>query len=340
MNNDEKYMEEAFNKLEKKDMQIPEEQANKLRGFVWEIILTVLFALMTLFILGIYELFSSGWDWSIYQSSEFWTRYGLLQGASWFARIWIYVIRIKHHERNDKTYLSLEDDLQQFVNADFETPFIETDANDDDYNRKKRAWINKQKVKLIKFANKYQITNIIPAVKDVNDDKTIMHGFQLKSDKKMRNATEKRINHKITSILKTIRDDWCEQNLEAVKVKYNRVSRTILTSGYVSNRSGDNSPDYKRNGAKTFISSTVPAFLFVSAFMFLIVPLTGDIDKSADAWFKFITNFMMVLGSGAMMWYNSLELFKQTSLKAMFERVGTINGYAKKRGIKIKREVK
>lgn len=166
----------------------------------------------------------------------------------------------------------------------------------------------------------------------------------------MRNSTEKRINRKITFILKTIRDDWCEQNIETLTsnkwkrfskyyIEYNKVSRTILTSGYVSNRSGDNSPNYKRNGAKVFISSTVPAFLFVSAFMFLIVPLTGDIDKSADAWFKFITNFMMVLGSGAMMWYNSLELFKQTSLKAMFERVGTINGYAKKRGIKIKREV-
>jgi hypothetical protein len=338
MNENEKYIDEVFGKVEKKDMQIPEKDGKEASGLLWEIILTVLFALMTLFILGIYELFSSGWDWSIYQSSDFWIRYGLLQGASWFARIWIYVIRVKHHERTDKAYLSLEEDLQEFVNADFETPFIETDANADDFERKKRSWINKQKLKLIKFANKYQITNILPSVKKVNELEFDMHGFQLKSDKKMSQRTEKRVNRKITNILKTIRNDWCEQNLEAVKVRYNKVSRTILTSGYVSNRSGDGSPDYKKNSAKTFINSTVPAFLFVSAFMFLIVPLTGDMDNSADAWFKFLTNFMLVLGSGAMMWYNSPELFRQTSRKAMSERVGTLNNYAKKRGIKIKKD--
>ena len=99
-------------------------------------------------------------------------------------------------------------------------------------------------------------------------------------------------------------------------------------------------PDYKNNGAKAFINSTIPAFLFVSAFMFLIVPLTGDIDNSADAWFKFLTNFMLVLGSGGVMWYNSSDLFKKTSRKALSERVGTLNNYAKKRGIDIGEKIK
>lgn len=345
----EKYMQEVFGKVEKKDLQIPENNNKSDKGFVWEIILTLLFALMTLFILGIYELFKSDWDWSIYRSHDFWIRYGLLQGASWFARIWIYIIRLKHYKRTDKTFIKLENEMQDFVDADFETPFIEEEANKDDFNRRKRAWLNKQKTKLIKVANKYHITNILPSVKDVNKLEFEMHGFQLKSDKKMRNSTERRVNRKVTGILKTIREDWCEQNIETLTsnkwrrfskyyIEYNKVSRTILTSGYVSNKHSDGTPDYKENSAQAFAKNTIPAFMFVSIFMFLIIPLTGDINNSADAWFKFISNFMLVLASGAMMWYNTPELFKQTSLKAIAERVATTNGYAKKRGITIKRK--
>lgn len=334
----EKYVDEVFNKLENKDLDIPKKDKSQTTTLIWEIAFTVLFALMTLFILGIYELFSSRWDWTIYTSGEFWRSYGIIQGASWFARIWVFLIRMKHYERFDKNYTNLEDDMQSLVDADYETPFIEEDANADDFNRKKRAWINKQKRKLIKIANKYHITNLLPMVRAVNSMEFEMHGFFLKSDKKMYRSTEKRVNRKVEYILKTIRDDWCETNLETVRVKYNKVSRTILTGGYVSNKSNDGTPDYKKKSSKAFIRNTVPSFLFVSVFMFLIVPLTGELDKSADAWFKFLTNFMLVLASGAIMWYNTPELFKQTSLKAIAERVATTNGYAKKRGITIKRK--
>ena len=335
--NSEQYMKEVFEKIDKEDLQVPEEK-NETSQMIWEILFTIVFAILTLFILGIYELFSSGWDWTIYTSPDFWIRYGLLQGASWFARVWIYIIRVKHHERTDTTFIKLENELQLFIDADFETPFIESEANLDNFNRKKRAWLNKQKRKIIKIANKYHITNILPYVKDVNTTELSMHGFLLKSDKRMYNFTEKRVNRRVTNILKTLRDDWCESNLDAVKVKYNKVSRTILTSGYVSNRSSDGTPDYKQNGGKEFFRSTIPAFLFVSIFMFLIVPLTGDINNSADAWFKFLTNFMLVLASGAMMWYNSKDLFKKTSLKALAERVSTTNNYARKRDIKVTRK--
>jgi len=334
-----KYIEEVFKKIEAKDLGAEKtKEESKVASIVGEVLVDIFLGLLTLVIIGLSELFSPEWDWAIYASSAFWIGYILTQSASWFARVWIYITRNRHHEQVDEEYLATEQLIQDFVNADYDTPFIEEEATKDAFNRKKRAWVNKQKLKLLRISNRYRVTNVLNAVKNVNNE--AIDAFELKTDRKLSVSTKNSVNRRIRRILETITNDWCENNLDGVKVKYNKVSRIILTNGYVASKSIDGTPDYKKRTTSTFINATVPSFLFISIIMFIIIPLGTEIDKSGSAWFQFLTKFFMVFVSGALMWFNSHDMFNRTIKKATIERLSTINGYAKKCGVTLNKNKK
>jgi len=340
--------ETEFKRLKDKSLGITDKEKKLRYSIIGEILMNVLLGLMTLTIIGLSELLSPDWNWSIYATSTFWISYGLIQSASWFARIWIYMTRMVHHEKTDTNYEKLNEELQVFVDDDFETPYIEEDAEIDNFNRKKRAWINKQKRKILKIANKHRITNILPYVKDIDKQNLDTEPFIMSSDIEVKKwfkwdftfrlwrknrwgRKQKRVNSKITRILKTITSDWVLSNIDTIKVKYHKVSRTILCNGYVATKNDDNTPDYQKNSRKIFMKYTIPGFIFMSFFLAIIVPLGGEWDKSGSAWFQFLTKAAMVLISGALMWLQSQDMFNATSKKAMSERVSTLNNYSKKR---------
>ena len=337
-----------FKKITEKDAKITDEgNEDNLTNKIGELLINFALAIMTMTIIGLSELFSPDWEWGIYLTSSFWIGYLLTQSASWFARIWIYITRLRHYENTDKEYLKSQNELQKFIDKDFQEPFIEDYANADDLSRKERAWKNKQKRKIIKVANKFHITNVLPFISDIDSKDIEKTSFELNTDKqsikwfkydfsfrlrkRIFNYKVKRYNSKLNRILKTLTKDWIDSNLETTKVKYNKVSRTILTSGYVSKKDDSNTPNYKKNSSKIFLKYTIPSFIFISIFMFLIVPLRGELNNSASAWFQFITKLMIVFISGALMWYLSHEMFNATSKKSLNERVSTTNNYAKKR---------
>lgn len=343
---------ETFEKLNKQKMGITNESKdNKIKDTWGEVLLNVFLAIATLLIIGLSELYSPDWEWSVYASATFWVSYGLTQSASWFARIWVYLTRIKKHEKTDEEYNKFDNQIQEFVDKDFDQPFIEDEANEDDYNRKKRAWLNKQKRKLIKIANKHRITNILPSVKDINKIDLDNNPFEMQTDTEILkrkwelnvifkyrlnrfDKKKRKISGKVNRLLKTISNDWVETNLGTLKVKYNKVSRTILTNGYSAKNDDGNTHDYKKNTTKVFVRYTIPSFLFMSIFMFLIVPLSGEYNNSASAWFQFLTKATLVFISGALMWLNSKDMFNQSYKKAISERLSTLNGYYKKRNNK------
>lgn len=355
--NDERYIEEQldkenrikekFNKLNFKDVGISKDETALGGSKIWEILLNVILAFATLAIIGLAELFSPDWEWAIYASSTFWISYGLTQSASWFARVWIYVTRLKKHQLTDKHYENINNHIQVYVDKDFEEPFIEVEANIDNFRRKKRAWTTKQKRKLVKLSNHYRVLNILPVVKEINNIDLDKSPFKMETDYvilkrwcefkwfwsfrvKLFEKTKSRVSSKINRVLKTITDEWVENNLETIKIKYHKVSRIILTNGYTAKNSDDNTPDYKENKGHVFVKYTIPAFVFASIFMFLIVPLRGEFNNTASAWFQFITKALIVFMSGAFMWKSSQEIFDQTIKKASDERLSTLNNYAKK----------
>lgn len=304
-----------------------------------EVFNIIVFATLSLVPLGLITLVDAKWDWSTYATWEFWIDYLTVQGVAWYVRIWVSRTRMRNLKFSNQIYITKENNIQDLVDKDYEKPFIDEHATLDDETRKIRAWERKNKIKLLKMTNKHRINNLTSYVKTfLNEQNGILKPFELESDKKYRLKwlnrlwvkKQAKINAKINSLIHKLAKEWITQNINTQKVKYNRVSKTILISGLVpSTKKGDDA-DYKTNSSKVFLKRTLPSFIFTAAFMFLILPLFGSgFSKEITAWLKFITKVIMIASSGIMMWLSSPDMFKETEIKATSERETTLNKYYK-----------
>ena len=141
----------------------------------------------------------------------------------------------------------------------------------------------------------------------------------------------RKINQKINKYFGLLTNAWIENNLDTIKVKYSKVSKSILVNGFMPNQTVNDEANYKTESAKVFFSQTMPMFIFVSFIMFLIVPLFGSgLSKDLNAWGMFLTKIALVASSIFMVWLNSKSMFRATEVKAIGERNTTINKYYKK----------
>lgn len=299
----------------------------------------LVFATLSLVPLGLITLVDAKWDWSKYASWEFWVDYLTVQGVAWYVRIWVSQTRIRNLKYTNPIYITKENNIQDLVDRDYEKPFIDDYATKDDEMRKIRAWERKIKTKLLKITNKYRINNLTSYVKDTLNIKIdSVEPFILESDKKYRFKWRNRLwvekqaklNITINDLVHKLSKEWITLNITTQKVKYNRVSKTILISGIApSIRKGDDA-DYKTNTTRVFLKRTLPSFIFIASFMFLILPLFGSgLSKELTAWLKFITKVIMIASSGIMMWLSAPDMFRETEIKATSERETTLNKYYK-----------
>lgn len=342
-------------KLTLEDVGVNPNEDNPLKNYwVGELFNILVFAVVSLVPIGLLTLLDPNWDWSMYLTALFWIDYLTIQGVSWYGRWWIFSTRVRYLLLVDKTYLTNEKNIQEFVDKDFDEPFIEKYADEDNHDRKVRAWRRKIKTKLIRLNNRWHINNMASHFKITQNGENIgSKPFELKSDKLYLRSLKKRfwrifngfvkfrnwrINRKITKInnkvnakFEKLTTEWIDNNLDTIKIKYSKVSKSILVNGFTPNQTVNDEANYKTESAKVFLSSTMPMFIFVSFIMFLIVPLFGSgLSKDLNAWGMFLTKVALVASSIFMVWINSRKLFKATEVKASGERSGTLNKYYKK----------
>ena len=342
-------------KLTLEDVGVNPNEDNPLKNYwVGELFNILVFAVVSLVPIGLLTLLDPNWDWSMYLTALFWIDYLTIQGVSWYGRWWIFSTRVRYLLLVDKTYLTNEKNIQEFVDKDFEEPFIEKYADEDNHDRKVRAWRRKIKTKLIRLNNRWHINNMASHFKITqNGENIVSKPFELKSDKLYLRSLKKRfwrifngfvkfrnwrINRKITKInnkvnakFEKLTTEWIDNNLDTIKIKYSKVSKSILVNGFTPNQTVNDEANYKTESAKVFLSSTMPMFIFVSFIMFLIVPLFGSgLSKDLNAWGMFLTKVALVASSIFMVWINSRKLFRATEVKASGERSGTLNKYYKK----------
>lgn len=320
-------------KLTLEDVGVNPNEDNPLKNYwVGELFNILVFAVVSLVPIGLLTLLDPNWDWSMYSTSLFWIDYLTIQGVSWYGRWWIFSTRVRYLLLVDKTYLTNEKNIQTFVDKDFEEPFIEKYADEDNHDRKVRAWRRKIKTKLIRLNNRWHINNMASHFKITqNGENIVSKPFELKSDKKIWVCKQKRLNTKINVLFERLTNEWIETNLDTIKIKYSKVSKSILVNGFTPNQTVNDEANYKTESAKVFLSSTMPMFIFVSFIMFLIVPLFGSgLSKDLNAWGMFLTKVALVASSIFMVWINSRKLFRATEVKASGERSSTLNKYYKK----------
>lgn len=312
---------------------------------VGQILITISFMLLTLIIVGLPTLFTMGWDWSIYASKTFWLNYFTVQLASWFTRVWILTIKNDKNKLENSMWLKTTDSIQEFVEKDKVEPFINYNCEITNKNRKIRVYRNIKKMKILKLSMKYKVENILNRLE--RHTTTSVEPFKLKSSiithneiKKpnkaqlliyaFRKKKLKKVEVKINKLLELISDVYINSNLDNLKVKYNKESRSVLTTGFApKSENAELGYSYKERSLKEFLSATMPMFLFVSAIMFLIVPLLGDINNDWNSWYKFITNVFLVVVSAGTMWYTADDLFVKTKLRVLVERDDTLRTFSK-----------
>ena len=320
-------------KLTLEDVGVNPNEDNPLKNYwVGELFNILVFAVVSLVPIGLLTLLDPNWDWSMYLTALFWIDYLTIQGVSWYGRWWIFSTRVRYLLLVDKNYLTNEKNIQEFVDKDFEEPFIEKYADEDNHDRKVRAWRRKIKTKLIRINNRWHINNMASHFKITQNGENIgLDAFSLKSDKKIWVCKQKRLNTKINVLFERLTNEWINNNLDTIKIKYSKVSKSILVNGFTPNQTVNDEANYKTESAKVFLSSTMPMFIFVSFIMFLIVPLFGSgLSKDLNAWGMFLTKIALVASSIFMVWINSRKLFKATEVKASGERSSTLNKYYKK----------
>ena len=315
-----------------------------------EVFFAVILAIITLMLIGLVNLIVGSFDWGMYKTPEFWKVYITTQIGAWFTRIWVFMIRKRYHKRTHKDFRNANDRIEKYVKVDYDTPYIDKNVLQDDFNRKKHAWKNKQKRKLIKLISKYQLTNVLDNLKMYeNNDFKGLERFLAQSNIKYRttplNAFKSKIkridgfekklekvSYKVQSIFYKMSDEYVIQNIDILKVKYNQVSRSILTSGIDVGDSGMIGYNYDKNTATTFVKEFIPMFLMFSAISFLIIPFLKDSSfvKDWEVWGRFIISLFTVVSAGVMMIFSSEELFETTELRSIRAREETLKTYYEK----------
>lgn len=331
-----------FQKINEAKMNI-RDTVSKNKEYIGDILFGIIWGLITLTMIGLLDLIDPNFDYENYKTVYFWIEYITLQGALWSIRVLMKQLGDKKEFRTNVGYIKLQNDLNKFVEKDSEQPFIEKHAQIDRYNRKKNAWLNKQKRKLIKIANKNRITNLVDYFnyfeKNENRDDFNLEPFEMKTDiaytkerkQKRWINKQKRISKNINLIFNKMKTNYIEQNIDTLKVKYNEVSRPILVSGSTNQDNDLLGGNYKEYNTREFIKLTLPGALFAAFFMFLIVPFSeSSFIKDPSAWFKFISKTFLIAFAAFTMWNSNPELFRKTKQKALSERVNTLNQYYKK----------
>lgn len=307
--------------------------------FFNELFNVLVFGAISLIPLGLITLLDPNWNWRMYATWLFWVDYLTIQVVSWYVRSWVFNNSMRKMMEISKVYHNQELNIQDFVDKDHVEPFIDKYAEDDDEQRKIRAFRRKIKLKLIKLNNKYHINNLSKHFKSTqNGIISASQPFEMKSDIKYKTnlvnslwaKKQDKINIKINSLFEKLTTEWVENNIDTIKVRYSRVSKSILVSGYTPSQTVNDEANYKTESFKVFMKFTLPSFVFVSVIMFLLVPLIGSsVSNDVGVWGIFITKVLLVASGGVMIAINKRQLFKATHIKAISERNSTLNKYYK-----------
>lgn len=284
---------------------------------------TALMTLLSLLIIGMYQLVIADFNPRIYTTAEFWGNYLSYQTASWILTFNIintaYKVLKKKHER----YNLLKHKKDFYVTIDEQSAYIGKNAEEEAKRRKIKAWkiyINRQ---LIDYVKKHKIY-------DLKD-------FISKDAKLVANKKQKRIRAKIDGLLYRLTDDWIDKNIETVKAngwfgfKFANVTREKLVSGGRVIESNYGESDFKEHNARVFADYYLSGFIFMSVLVFVILSFTLTFKEATfETWLTIAVKSFMLLGNAMMTLFKTDETFSLTKLKVLEETTSEMSRYYNK----------
>lgn len=277
----------------------------------------IIINLLALFIIGLDNFIDGKWDWSTFASPEFWYSYLRFQTANWLLAITYLNAALKKIKKNHLDFNNNLKEIQAFVNLDHEDEFIGDQAEIETIIRKRYYLEIKVSKKLLKLKERHKIVNL--------DD------FYRDSDINTLNWRKRRTHAKITSLYEMLTKEWAINNLKGYKIKYPKVNRSLLVSGFQPSQSDGRFNTYTSNTVSSSFKLIAPSTLTVSILMVVLLAFE-PIRKEASlgTWLKFASQTLVILWNTLMVTSLAYTIFEMTTLRSSDERKSDLGIFYKR----------
>lgn len=288
------------------------------RGF-WYWLPQILMTVLSLGIIGLYQLVIADFDPKVFTTPDFWGNYLSFQMASWILILNILSMMYKIYKKKHKYYNDLKVKKNLYVTIDNEHSFIGSNAESEDRRRKIKAYKIYINQKINKILQKNEIYDLKAFIK---------LDLSTSIDKK-----KKRIQAKLGGLLHVLTDEWIEENIDNVKswfftFQYAKVTKDKLVSGAKVLARNHGEVDFEEHSVSVFNEYYLAPYLFSSVIMFILLSFTlTPKDNTLETYIMLTIKIFILLYNAFMTWAKTEETFERTKLKVIEETTSELGKY-------------
>jgi len=300
----------------------------------------ILMVTFSFLLIGIQQFAEPQFNPLLFLKAQFWYDYLPFVTALWLILFATTSGSFKVYMEIDPLYIKLKNQIQDHVDSDSKTPFIEMGCKLDDRDRKKRAFKRQKSRELAKKIKRYNIGTFDNLVKYLKigeldekgqtvilsqQDTLLLNGIRVSKRK------EKRVKASLRALYDMLSDDYVDKVIDNIKIKYSQVTTSLLINGFSPRTKETYEPNFKANDQVEVISEFAVGQIVTMVMMFVILSLDLMTKEATMATFVFF-----VLKMFQLTWtylkasMRSKPIFERTFIKALQERENTLNGYKKK----------
>lgn len=309
----------------------------------------VFMVILSLFLVGIQQFAEPQFDPYFFLRPKFWYDYIPFVTAQWLILFAVITGNAKWMSEVDMTFKKISLSIQDHVDRDKKTPYIFEGAKIMDKERKVRAFrksISRQVDKLIKkykfgtFANMYAFL-VEKEIKQVNKktkvvgqdeegkdivetyDEVIRHDVA-KVRPKLKGIGAKKeyeLKQEINTLLTKLTDEFIEENIDHLKVKYAQVTEAGLINGFKPRSQQEYESDFQEHTTSAILNEFGVGQIAMMAIGFVMLSLDLVLKGvSITTWVFFVFKMFILIWVYFKATFRSKIIFQKTNLKAVQER--------------------
>lgn len=309
----------------------------------------VFMVVLSLFLVGIQQFAEPQFDPYFFLRPKFWYDYIPFVTAQWLILFAVITGNAKWMSEIDMTFRKISSSIQDHVDRDKKTPYIFEGAKIMDKERKVRAFrksISRQVDKLIKkykfgtFANMYAFL-VEKEIKQVNKktkvvgqdeegkdivetyDEVIRHDVA-KVRPKLKGISAKKeyeLKQEINTLLTKLTDEFIEEKIDHLKVKYAQVTEAGLVNGFKPRSQQEYESDFQEHTTSAILNEFGVGQIAMMAIGFVMLSLDLVLKGvSITTWVFFVFKIFILIWVYFKATFRSKIIFQKTNLKAVQER--------------------
>ena len=312
----------------------------KTLSWLYKYMQQILMVTFSFLLIGIQQFAEPQFNPYFFLQAKFWYEYLPFVTALWLILFATTSGAFKIYMEIDPLYIQLKNDIQDHVDSDSKSPFIEIGCKIDDRDRKKRAFKRQKSRELARKIKKFNIGTFDNLVKYLRigelskegdtvvlsqQDTLLLNGINVSKKK------EKRVKASLRALYDMLGDDYVEKVIDNIKIRYNQVNSSLLINGFSPRTKETYEPNFRSNDQVEVISEFGIGQVVTMILMFIILSLDLMSKEATMATFVFfILKMFQLTWTYLKASMRSKPIFERTFIKALQERENTLNGYRKK----------